>query len=112
MGGRDDRPLLEPEPAERGRQLVQARGQLQVDVETDVRGLVHEERERLLEGRKLGRDLAQLGERALAHGAVGGATAHLVEPIRVREHERPARQVEHVELDEVDALRDCCAKRA
>ena len=30
----------------------------------------------------------------------------------MREHERPVRQVEHVELDEVDALRDCCAKRA
>ena len=81
-------------------------------MEPELRRLVDEERKRLVERRQLGRDLAQLGERALAHRAGRGAVAHLVEPVGVGEHERPARKVEDVELDQVDALRDRRPERA
>ena len=111
MERRDDGTALEPEAAERVGELVEARRQLEVDVEPDVRRLVDEELERLLERRQLGRDGAQLGQRPLPHGPVGCAVADLVEVVGVREHERPAREVENVELDEVDAVRDGFAKR-
>ena len=108
----DDRPAVEPEAAEGGGELVQARRQLQVDVEPDLLRLVDEERERLLERRQLGRELAELVEGARTHGALGRAVAHLVEPVRVGQDERPARKIEDVELDEVDTVRDRLAKGA
>ena len=97
---------------ERGRELVEPRRELQVDVQADARRLVREERERLVERRQLGRDLAELLEGARPDGAGGDAVAHLVEVIGVRDDERPARQVEDVELDEVDAELDGGAERA
>ena len=62
MERRHHRPPLEPEPPQRVGELVEAGRQLQVDVEPDVGRLVDEERERLVERRQLGRDLAQLVE--------------------------------------------------
>ena len=61
----DDRPPLDPEPPQRVGELVEARLELEVDVEADVGRLVGEERERLVERRQLRRDLPQLGERPL-----------------------------------------------
>ena len=68
--------------------------------------------ERLVERRQLRRELAQLGERAVAHGADSRAVAHLVQVVRVREDERAAGEVEHVELDRVDARRERDLERA
>ncbi len=102
----DDRPPLEPEPPQLGRELVEARLELQIDVEADVGRLVGEERERVVERRQLRRELAELGERPRADRARGAPVAHLVEVVGVRQHERAAREVEDVELDEVDALLD------
>ena len=58
-------------------------------------------RERLVERRQLRSDRSELRERLVPHPADGGAVAHLVETIRVSEHERPAKQIQHVELDQV-----------
>ena len=112
MHAADDRASFEPVAHDRRGELVEARPQLEVDVQPDVRSLVDEERERLVERRQLRSDLAQLLERERAHPASRGAVAHLVEVIGVREHERPARQVENVELDQVDAHLDRRAERA
>ena len=108
----DDRAAVEPEAVDGGGELVETRRQLQVDVEPDARCLVDEERECLLERRQLGCHLAELGERALAHRAVGGPVAHLVEPVGVGQDERSAWKVEDVELDEVDAVCDRLAEGA
>ena len=62
--GADDRPLGEAVPHERVRQLVEPGRQLQVDVQRDV--VPGQERERLVERRQLGRELAQLRQRAVA----------------------------------------------
>ena len=43
---------------DRRRELVEPYLQLQIDVQPDVRGLVDEERERLVEGREVRSDLA------------------------------------------------------
>ena len=94
-----------------GSQLVEPSAQLEVDVDTDVRRLVDEERERLVEGGKLRRESTQLLEREVPHAACRRAVADLVEVIRVRDHERASRQVEHVELDQVDAVLDGGAER-
>ena len=104
--GRDDGAPLEVEAAERRGQLVEPGLELQVDVEPDVWRLVDEERQRLVEGRQRGRHLSKLLERERPYRPGGRAMAHLLEVIRVREHEWAARQVEHVELDEIDAVRD------
>ena len=53
-----------------------------------------------------GSDLPQLLQRERAHPASRGPVAHLLQVIGVRQHERPARQVENVELDHVDAHLD------
>ena len=87
-------------PHERVRDLVEPLRQLQVDVQADV--APGQERERFVESRQLRRDLPQLVERAFTHSAHGGAVADLGEIVRVGEHERPADEVEHVELDRVD----------
>ena len=47
-----------------------------------------------------------------AHPAARGAVAHLLEVVGVREHERPALEVEDVELDQVDAHLDGRPERA
>ena len=70
-------------------------------MEPDVGGLVGEEREGVVEGRQVRRDLAELVEREVAHASRRSAMAHLVEMIRVCNHERAPRQVEHVELDQM-----------
>ena len=102
----DDRPPLEPEPPQLGRELVEARLELQIDVEADVGRLVGEERERIGQRRELRCELVELGERPRAHGARRAPVGHLVEVVGVRQDERAERQIEDVELDEVDALLD------
>ena len=57
------------------------------------------------------RDLPQLRERALPHRTARSAVADLFQAIGVREHERPAGEVEDVELDEVDTVRDRFSER-
>ena len=52
-----------------------------------------------------------LGERHRPDGARGGAVAHLVEIVRVRDQQLAVAQGEHVELDEIDARLECGAKR-
>ena len=89
-------------PLERRSELVEPLGQLQVDVHGDV-GPVGEERERLVERRECRSDLPQLGERTVAHRPGGNAVTDLVEVVRVSQHEGPADEVEHVELDRVHA---------
>ena len=106
MVRRDDRPLVEVEPPERGRELVEACLELQVDVQADRRRLLGEERECLVERRELGRDLAQLVEPQRAHRAGLATVAHLVEVVGVSQDEGAAWEVEHVELDEVDPVLD------
>ncbi len=108
----DDRAPLEPVPVQAGRELVEPGRELQIDVKADARRLVREERECLVQRRQLGCDLTELPEGARPDGAAGDAVAHLVEVIGVRDDERPARQVEDVELDEVDAELDGSAERA
>ena len=99
-------PLLDPESPKRVCELVEAPLELQVDVQADRRRLLGEERQRLVERRQVGRDLPQLGERPLPHRARRPAVAHLVEVVGVGQDEGAASQVEHVELDEIDAVRD------
>ena len=100
--GADDRSLDETVPLERLHQLVEARRQLQVDVQRHVS--FRQEGERVVERRELRRELLQLGERAVAHGADCRAVADLGQIVRVGEHERAAPEVEHVELDRVDPV--------
>ena len=111
MNAADDSAGFEPVAHDRGCELVEAPAQLEVDVESDRRCLVDEVRERLVERRQLGRDLAQLLERTRAHPAARGTVAHLLELVRVREHERPLLEVEDVELDQVNAHLDGRAER-
>ena len=108
----DDSASLEPEALQRGRELVEPGGELQVDVQADAPRLVREERERLVEGGQLGSDLAELLEGSRPDRAAGNAVAHFVEVVGVRDDERPARQVEDVELHEIDAELDGGAERA
>ena len=102
VAGADDRTSHEAVPGERGGELVEARPQLEVDVQPDPRRLVDEEGERLVERGQLGRDLAQLLERVVAYPSRRDAVADLVQVVRVGDDERSAGQVEHVELDQVD----------
>ena len=97
---------------DRSGELVEALPQLEVDVQSDAGRLVDEERERVVERRQLGSDLAQLLERERAHPARRGTVTHLLEAVGVREHERPPLEVENVELDQVDAHLDGRPERA
>ena len=90
--------------------LVEARRQLQVDVDADV--VPGQEVEGVVERRQLRGDLPQLREGALADAARGCAMADLGKVVRVREHERPVREVEHVELDRVDTACERGLERA
>ena len=88
MEGAHDRSTDEVVPLERSSELVEPLGQLQVDVHGDF-GPVGEERERLVERRECRSDLAQLGERTVAHRPGGNAVTDLVEVVRVSQHEGP-----------------------
>ena len=81
-------------------------------MQSDAGRLVDEERERVVERRQLGSDLAELLERERAHPARRGTVTHLLEAVGVREHERPPLEVEDVELDQVDAHLDGRPERA
>ena len=63
MDAADDGAGLEPVAHDRRGELVEPRPQLEIDVQSDLRCLVDEERERLVERRQLGSDLAELLER-------------------------------------------------
>ena len=91
---------------ERGRHLVEPRAHLEIDLDTNARGLVGEPSERFVQREQLWRDLAKLGERPLADASSRDPVADLLESIRVSDHERSLRESEHVELDDVDAERD------
>ncbi len=101
--GADDGPPGDTVPPERSRELVQARRQLEVDVQADAGRLLGEEGDRLVECRQLRSDLTELVQREVLHASARGAVAHLVEPIRVGYDERPSCERDDVELDEVDA---------
>ena len=81
-------------------------------MEADVGRLVREVRERLVEGGQLGRDLAQLFERARTDRPGRRPVADLVQVVGVREDERASPEIEDVELDEVDAEVDRGAEGA
>ena len=102
--GADDGSLDEAVPLEGVHQLVEASRQLQVDVQCDVS--LGQEGERFVQRRELRSELAQLGERPVTHCADRSAVADLREVVRVGEHERATDEVEHVELDRVDAVRE------
>jgi hypothetical protein len=51
MKGRDHGALQDAEPLERRTELVQPRRELEIDVQPDVRRLLDEERERVVERR-------------------------------------------------------------
>ena len=92
--------------AERPRRLRERARRLEIDVDADLRRLVGEERERLVERGQL--------------GASSRRSASVIDPIApvphrdslrggrpsARRRARPSRKREHVELDEVDAGRD------
>ena len=67
------------------------------------RRLLGEERERVGERRQLGRDLARGREGEAAEGAARPPVGHLVEIVRVRDHELAGVEREDVELDQVGA---------
>src|SRR6266516_1681135 len=102
--------LEEAVPPNRVDELPLVPERLHVELEADV--APGDEFERLLERRQLGRDLPQLGQRALAHAAGRRAVADLHEVVRVREDERPIGEIEDVDLDEVDAVVDRGLERA
>ncbi len=81
-------------------------------MQPDSRGLVDEEGQGLVEGGQLRCDLAQRVEGESADPAARRSMAHLVEVIRVGDHERAQREIEHVELDQVDADLDRRPERA
>jgi hypothetical protein len=68
--------------------------------------------EGVVEGRQVRRDLAELVEREVAYASRRSSMAHLVEMIRVCEHERAPRQVDDVELDQMHSRREGRAERA
>ena len=102
----DDAAIDEPVRNDGCRKLVQARAQLQIDMQPDVGSLFGKEGQRLLQRRELRSQLLELGKRLRAHGAVRPAVTDLVEMIRVGDDQRASRQVEHVELDQIDAESD------
>ena len=103
MHAADDGTRLEPVAHDRARQLIEAGSQLEIDVQADAGRFVHEERKGIVEGRQLRGKRAQRVEREVAHPAARGSVAHLVEMIRMGEHERASSEIEDVELDQVDA---------
>jgi len=79
-------------------------------MDSDIRGLVDEERERLGERQQIRGDLTKIGKRHRADRSACGAVADLMKIVRVRDRELSVTQREHVELDEIDSGGECGAK--
>jgi hypothetical protein len=80
-------------------------------VHAGPRSLVDEEGEGLVQGRQLRAERADLCNMHGSQCSLSCTVAHLVEVVRVGDHELAAREPEHVELDEVDSGRDGGSKR-
>jgi hypothetical protein len=72
-------------------------------MQAGLAGLVYEEREPLAERRYLRANLPETLERPVSHRAARGAVTHLVEVVRVSDHELAVAKIEDVELDEIHA---------
>ena len=73
-------------------------------------GLVSEEDERFVEGRQVGTEFTQGGQRTVADGPARSAVADLVQVVRVGDDELAVVEPHHVELDQVDPGLDRCAE--
>lgn len=105
-------PLEETEPIECARDLGNRARGLEIDVDAHVVGVFRKEGKRFVERGKLGADLAKFVEPQRSHRPAHGAVTHFVEIVGMGDDERAARELEHVEFDEIHACLDCRPERA